>query len=76
MRRVQIEIRRPDGAEHRMRLNRFGSAVATTVLAALAIVVLVLAVAFGYVVLGIVLAVLLIAIVAAILRSAWSAIRR
>jgi uncharacterized membrane protein len=76
MRRFEIQIRRRDGPERRIVLNRFGSLAATIVLAVLAIAVLVLAVVFGYLVIGFVLAGLLIAIIAAILRSAWSSIRR
>jgi len=76
MRRLEIQIRRRDGPEDRIVLNRFASLVATLVLAALAIAVVVLAVLFGYLVIGLVLAGLLIAIIAGVLRSAWSSIRR
>jgi len=76
MRRLEIQIRRRHGPEHRIVLNRFASLVTTIVLAVLAIAVLVLAVAFGYLVIGFALAGLLIAIIAAVLRSAWSSIRR
>lgn len=76
MRRFEIEIRRRDGRERRIVLNRFASLVATMALAVLAIAVLVLAVALGYLVIGFVLAGLLMAIIGAILRSAWSSIRR
>ncbi len=56
MRRLEIQIRRRDGPEDRIVLNRFASLVATLVLAALAIAVVVLAVLFGYLVIGLVLA--------------------
>jgi ABC-type transport system involved in multi-copper enzyme maturation permease subunit len=75
MRRSEIVIRRGE-RERRIVLGRFASLLATIVLAALAIVVLVLAVVFGYIALGIGLAVALIAVVIAVLRGAWSSMRR
>jgi small-conductance mechanosensitive channel len=76
MRRVEIQIRRRDGPEHRIVLNRFASLAATIALAVLAIAVLVLAVAFGYLVIGFALTGLLIAIILVILRITWTSIRR
>jgi hypothetical protein len=75
MRRSQIVIRR-GGRESRVVLGRFASLLATIAIVALAIVVLALAVVLGSIALGMVLAVVLIALVVAVLRGAWSSIRR
>jgi hypothetical protein len=76
MPRLEIQIRSRRGPERRIVLSRFASFVATIVLAAFVIAVLVLAVVFGYLVIGLALVALLIAFVVAVLRSAWSSIRR
>jgi Flp pilus assembly protein TadB len=76
MRRLEIQIRRRDGQQRRIALDRFWSIVATLVLAVVAIAILAVALALGYLVIGVVLVVALIALVVAVLRSAWRSVRR
>lgn len=76
MRRLEIQIRRRDGQQRRVVLDRFWSVVATLVFAVVAIAILAVALALGYLVIGIVLVVALIAVVAAVLRGAWRSVRR
>ena len=76
MRRLEIQIRRRNGQERRIELDRFTSFVATLVLAVVVITVLAVALALGYLAIGVLLVVVLIAVVAAILRGAWRSVRR
>ena len=76
MRRLEIQIRRAREPERKIVLGRFASLVATIVLAVVVIAVLAVALTLGYVVIGILLVALLIALVVAVLRGAWSSLRR
>ena len=76
MRRLEIQIRRRNGQERRIVLDRFWSVVATLVLAVVAIAALVVALVLGYLAIGLVLVTVLIALIIAVLRSAWFSVRR
>jgi hypothetical protein len=75
MRRFEIRVRRGAGRDHQAVLGRFGSLVATVVLAALAIMLLALALVFGYLVLGLLLGAVLIALAVAVVRGLWAGLR-
>ncbi len=75
MRRSEIVIRRGK-RERRIVLGPFASMLATTVVAAVAIVVLAVAIVLGYIALGVGLAAALVVLVAAVLRGAWSSMKR
>jgi uncharacterized membrane protein len=76
MHRFEIQLRRRDGQERRIVLDRFWSIVATVVLAVVAIAVLAVALVLGYLVIGVVLVAALIALVVAVVRNTWFRVRR
>ena len=76
MSRPEIEIRSRRGTEHRVVLGRFASVLCGILLSILTITGLVLALVFGYLVIGFALAVAVIGLVVAIVRGAWFRLRR